>query len=116
SPTSSSSELNAWRAAVSGHAEAGRRERRHEGAVGEPLVVEGRLVRKRRLAGEAGHVREHLGHGDRKAEVDEWLGELPVADAEGPVAGHAGEGSLAGLDDTQVVQARDLAGRACRRA
>jgi hypothetical protein len=48
------------------------------------------------------------GTGDRKAEVDERLGELPVADAEGPVAGHAGEDSLAGLDDAQVVQARDV--------
>src|SRR6185436_7647855 len=54
------------------------------------------------------NVGEDVRHGDREPEVDQRLGKLPVADSEGPVPGHAGEDSLARLDDTQVVEARDV--------
>src|SRR5439155_24561955 len=77
-------------------------------AEGETLAVEVALVPEGRLACETGDVGEELGHRDGEAEVDERLGDPPVADPEGPVAGHPGDHALAWVDDREVVEPRHV--------
>ena len=85
-----------------------RRDRGDERGDGIPLAVEVALVDERHLARERRHVREQVRNRDREAEVDERLRDLAVADAERSVARHPGEHSSPGIDDAEVMDARDV--------
>src|SRR5919197_88628 len=86
----------------------GSRRRGDEGAVGVPGAVEALRVHERGALGEAVNLAQKLRHGDRKAQVDERLRDLAVADTKGAVARHSGDDALPRMNDAEVVQARDV--------
>src|SRR5581483_11665782 len=100
--------LEARPAAGAGDVEVAGRDRGRAVGVRPALVVEVAEVDQLRLARQARHVGEQVGHRDREPEVDERLGDLSVPDPERAVARHAGDHALAGIDDAQVVQAGDV--------
>src|SRR5712691_12942613 len=77
--------------------------RRHD-AVRITLAVEVLRVHERDLARKPQHVAQEFRHRDSEAQVDERLGDLAAANAERPIACHAGDDPLARMHDTEIVQ------------
>src|ERR671922_1250873 len=72
------------------------------------LVVEVAPVDEDDVLGQSQEPLDELRKRRREAEVDERLRHAAPLDAEGAVAGHAGDDSLARIDDPQVVEAGNV--------
>ncbi len=51
---------------------------------------------------------QEVGNRDGEPKIREWLGNLPVADAERPVSRHPGDHALTRMHDAEVVETGDV--------